>query len=194
MPLNRTTKVFGVTHAQIEVLTADTAGTAPTYGTAIDLPGIKSVTITGDIETKQLRGDNTVLDEDSVLTGIGVSFETAKVSLDFLAAALTTPAIVDAGTTPAQTSTLNITNTSKLRPFRFKAIAAGADPVAGTVLMTLHKVVLSSFPELGMAEEDYKTAPVEGRAMPILGTGGLWLSVQILETTPTLTGGLLPTS
>lgn len=183
MPTTHISKSYGTKHAQIEVLLTDAAGAAPTYGPAIDVPGIKSVTITGDIETKQLRGDNTVLDEDSTLTGIGVSFEGAKLSLDVLAAALSST-VVDSGTGATSAATLSVTNTTRLRPFRFTAQSASADPIAGAVVFTLHKVVLSSFPELGTAEEDYKTAPTEGRAMPILGTGGKWLDVAIMDTAP----------
>lgn len=183
MPTTHTTKSYGTKHAQIEVMLTDKAGETPTYGPPIDVPGIKTVTITGDIETKQLRGDNTVLDEDSTLTGMGVAFEGAKLSLDVLAAALSAT-VVDSGTTGDEIASLDITGDTKLRPFRFTAQSASADPILGAVVFTLHKVILSSFPELGTAEEDYKTAPAEGRAMPTLGAGRKWLTVAIHDQAP----------
>jgi hypothetical protein len=185
MPISHITKVFAVTDCKIALLTADVAGGSATYGTSLDVPGIKSVTITGDVETKQLRGDNTLLDSDSVITGISVSIEYAKLSLDVIAL-LFGATVVDSGTTPNQLATLDLSGTIKPRPFRLEAISASADPVAGAVRFTLHKVIVSSFPELGLAEEDYKTGTLEGSAMPLLATGNKWISTIIQETAAVL--------
>lgn len=180
MPIKHFTKVFAVADAKIAPLLSDPEGGTPEYGPAVDVPGIKSVTVSGEIETKTLRGDNTLLDQDSVITGISVSFEYAKLSLDVLAAVLTAP-VQDSGTTPDQIASMDITNTTRLRPFRFDAVSVSSDTIGGDVMLTLWKCVLSSFPELGMAEEDYKTQPLEAGAMPLLSTGK-WLTPSIRET------------
>lgn len=180
MPLSHFSKVFAVKDAKVSPLTADPSGGSPTYGASIDVPGIKSVTVSGSVETKTLRGDNTLLDADSVLTDVTVAFEYAKLSLDILAATLG-GAVVDGGTTPDQTADWELTSESKPLPFKFEAVSASADTIGGDVLIALHKVILSSFPELGMAEEDYKTAPLEGNSMPLLSTGK-WLTVSLRES------------
>lgn len=180
MALKHFSKVFAVRDAKIQPLTQDEEGAAPTYGTAIDVPGIKSVTVSGDVETKQLRGDNKQLDADSTLTNVNVEFEYAKLSLDIIAAALTST-ITDSGVTPAQKSQLDILGAVKFAPFKFEAVSVGADPLNGDVFVTLWKVVLSSFPELGMSEEDYKTNPLSGSASPLLSTDQ-WISTGIRET------------
>lgn len=180
MPLSHISKVFAVTDCKVRPLTADPSGGSPTYGVAIDVPGIKSVAITGSVETKSLRGDNTLLDADSTLTEVSVSIEYAKLSLDVLAAILG-GTVVDSGTTPAQKSSWDLTSTSKPRPFLLEAVSATADTIGGNIGFCLWKVVLSSFPELGLAEEDYKTGTLQGSAMPLL-SNGKWFTPTLYET------------
>jgi hypothetical protein len=186
MPISRVSKVFAVKDAKIERMITDASGAAPTYAAAIDVPGIKSVTIGGDVTSVELRGDNTKLDGDSVLSGITVEFEYAKMSLDalnvFLGASIT-----DTGVTPNQVASLSVKPTDVFNYFRFRAVSAGADTLTGDVLFTLHKCKLDSFPELGLAEEDYQTFTVSGFAVPILGTGQPWLDVALRETSVALT-------
>lgn len=185
MPVTHVSKVFAVKDAKIAKLTADAAGAAPTYGASLDVPGIKSVTIGGDVTTAELRGDNQRLDFAAFLAGIELGFEYAKLSLDVLNVLLGST-IADAGVTPNQTATLGVKPTDAFSYFRFQAVAVGADPIAGDVLITIHKAILTEFPELGMAEEDYQTFSVGAAAVPILGTGNAWIDVAIRETSAAL--------
>jgi hypothetical protein len=182
MPISRVTKLYAVKDAKIAPLLTDPAGGTPTYGEAIDVPGIKSMEISGDVEVKELRGDNQLLDSDSSLTNVTVSFPYAKLSLDVLAAQLGGD-VTDAGTTPAQSTTWDLDTDA--RPLPFKLVGAtpvgGSDQIGGDVHFTLHKCILSSFPGLGLAEEDYRTIESEARAVPLISTGK-WLSVTINET------------
>lgn len=188
MPISHFTKVFAVTDAKVSKMTADPAGGTPTYATSIDVPGIKSVEISGDIDSKELRGDNALLDKDAVITNVSASVEHAKLSLDFLAATMG-GAVVDAGVTPNQTATWDLVGgatPSKPVPFRLEARSASSDVIGGAVLFTLHKAILDSFPDMGLAEEDYRTSSFDVGTMPLLGTGNKWLSVVHHETAPTL--------
>lgn len=185
MALSHFTKVFAVTDCKIKPMTADPDGGTATYGTSIDVPAIKSVKISGSVETKSLRGDNTLLDSDAVISGVEVELEHGKLSLDMLAA-LMGGTVADSGTTPAQIATWTLTKTAKPKPFSLEAVSASADPVAGNVKFELHKLVLSSFPDLGLTEEDYTAHTLTAAAMPRLADGK-WLTVSINETAATLT-------
>lgn len=180
MPLTHITKVFAVKDCKIRVITADPAGGTTTLGTSIDVPGIKKVKISGSVESKTLRGDNTLLDSDAVITGVEVEIEHAKLSLDVLAA-LTGTTVADSGTTPAQLATWGLTSAAKPAPFELEAVSASADPIGGDVQFMLHKVALASFPDMGLEEEDYQIHSVKGAAMPRL-SDGKWVSVAIRET------------
>jgi hypothetical protein len=102
-------------------------------------------------------------------------------SLDVMSA-LVGGATVDGGTTPAQTATYDLLATDQMNYFKFEASTRGVDTVSGDGHIILHKVILTSFPEIGFAEEDYQTFSVEGAAMPTLGTGSKLLTVVLNET------------
>lgn len=180
MPISHVTKVFAASDAKVFPLTADPAGGSPTYGTGIDVPGLKTVTIEGDVNSVELRGDNTLLDAASNLSNITVSMEFAKTSLDLLAAWFAAT-VTDSGTTPNQKSTWTLLGTTGLAYFGLSAKAVGADVLTGDVQFNVNKAILSSFPEMGLEEEDYKTSSVEFKAMPLL-SNNKWLSIVLNET------------
>lgn len=186
MPVSHVTKVFAVSDAKLAKLLTDPAGGAATYATSIDIPGIKSFKIGGDVESKSLRGDNTLLDSDAVLTNVTVEVEQAKMSLDELAMFMGMT-VTDSGTTPNQVATLDLTAGGKPAPFKLSGVSASADAVAGNVSIILHKCILSGFPEFGLAEEDYQTVSFKANAMPLLATGNKWMSVAHNETALVLT-------
>ncbi len=185
MPVTHVSKVFAVRDCKIAKVTADPAGGSTTYATSIDVPGIKSVKIEGDVESKQLRGDNSLLDSDTVLTNVTATLANAKISLDALAMMLT-QTVVDSGTTPNQKATLDIigggfAGAVQFAPFKLECISASADPIGGNVGFTLWKCVLASFPGLGLEEEDYKLGDFKTNAMPRL-SDGKWITPTINET------------
>lgn len=184
MALSHFTKVYAVKDCKISALTADPSGGSPTYSTSVDVPGIKTVEISGDIDTKELRGDNQLLDQDSVLKNVKVKLSHAKLSLDAMAVMLGST-VVDAGTTPSQTSSWEMLGTSTMGVFKLEAISASADPVAGNVKYIVHKLRASSFPSIGLSEEDYNVPELELVSSPLL-SNGKWLTVSINETAAVL--------
>lgn len=58
--------------------------TDPTYGSAVDVPGIQEVGLDPEITSATLRGDGKVIDARSVLDTLSLSFGYAKLSLDVL--------------------------------------------------------------------------------------------------------------
>lgn len=185
MALTHVTKVFAVKDCKLAKVTSDIAGGTTAYGTSIDVPGIKSVKIEGDVESKQLRGDNSLLDSDTVLTNVTATLQHAKLSLDALAMMLT-QTVTDSGTTPAQKAVLDIfgggvAGSVQFAPFKLTAVSATADPVAGNVGFELWKCVLASFPGMGLEEEDYRIGDFKVNAFPRL-SDGKWLSPSINET------------
>jgi hypothetical protein len=183
MALSHVTKMFAVEDAKIYKMTADPAGGTTTYGTAVDVPGIKSVTISGDIENKELRGDNTLLDSNSVLTGLSVAWENAKLSTAVLEILLG-GATVDSGTTPNQIATYTLLNSDVLSYFKFEAKSptGGSDAVTGDIHFIFPKCIVSEFGDLGLAEEDYQLTSGAAKCLQPLGTGGKRMQVVINET------------
>jgi hypothetical protein len=180
MPLSHQTKWYAVDDAAIYKLTADPAGGSPTYSTKIDIPGIKSVGISGDVNSVELRGDGQRIDQASKLSGLSLTFEGAKLALDLLAATVG-GIVTDSGTTPNQKSEWALLGSDAMNYFKFEAQTKGVDTIGGDGHMVLHKCILTSFPALGYAEEDYQTFSVEAAAMPLLSNNKL-INVPLNET------------
>lgn len=190
MPVSHVSKVFAVKDCKVAKITADPAGGTTTFATSVDVPGIKSLKIEGDVENKQLRGDNSMLDSDTVLTNVTATMTNAKLALDVIAMMLG-QTVVDTGTTPNQKAELDIigggfTGSVSFAPFKVTAVSATADPVAGNVGFTLWKCVLASFPGMGLEEEDYRIGDFKLAAMPLLSTGK-WVTPGIYETAMVIT-------
>lgn len=186
MPLDHRTKIFAIKEAKIAKLLTDPTGAPPaTYGTSVPLTGSQKLTITGNINTKFLRGDNMLLDSDTVLDSLTATVDYAKLSLDALSVMFST-ATVDSGTTPNQLATWALKNTDTLNYFKIEGRAMSADPVAGDVLFSLWKCKVSAFPSTGLAEEDYQRATLSLTLVPRL-SDNQWISVVIRETLAALT-------
>lgn len=176
------TKVYSVQDAKISPLTADPDSGTPTYGVPIDVPGIKSFEIGGDIETKKLRGDNRAMGSNSVVSGVNVKVEHAKLSLPALAA-ITGGTSTNSGTSPAQKTAYSLTGGSNLPAFKLEGVtpANGVDIIGGDLHWVLYCCTLSKFPDLGFADEDYRTVSFEADANPLISTGQ-WIDAVLNET------------
>lgn len=181
-PVSHITKVFAVQDCKISPLLTDPASGSPTYDDPIDVPGIQTVAISGDMDTKTLTGDNKTLDSVSSLTGVTVKIENAKVSLDVLAA-LFGGDVADTGDAGTAVATWDLLGSSTPKYFKLECATPsnGSDAVGGDVHFVLHKVSLSAFPDLGNANEDYATTGFSGAALPLL-SNDKWISVVINAT------------
>lgn len=176
----RVFKVFAVEDCKIRKVLTDPDGGPATYGPALDVPGIKNVSISGDVNTVQLRGDNRALESDTTITGLTATYDHAKLSMDVLEVVL--------GGSSAATG---------VAPATVETFTLGADDVFGDYVLEcktprysdgsdvhirLGKLKLSAFPDLGMTEEDYKTVEgLENSITPLASTGN-WFSIISNET------------
>lgn len=186
MPLSHVSKYYGVTDAKVYRVLTDPAGGTTTYGTAVDVPGIRGVTLAGDITNVELRGDNQLLDSNSTLTSVSVTFEYAKLNLDALNVFLG-GTVTDAGSTPNQTATYAHTGANTFNYFKFEAITPtnGGDTIGGNNRLILYKCILSSFPDMGFAGEDYQIFSQAATATARL-SDNKWFDVVLNETAAAL--------
>lgn len=183
MPIQRFTKVYGIKDAKIAPLTADPDGGTPTYGALIDVPGIKSFEISGEVEVKKLRGDNVQLATNSTISNVQVAITHAKMSLDVLAAIIG-GTVTESGTTPSQKAVWDLTSDNANFPaFKLEGVTPpnGVDIIGGDAHVVLHKLTCAAFPDLGFAEEDYRIASFTADADPLL-SNKKWISVVLNET------------
>lgn len=177
------TKVYAVQHCQIAAVLTDAVGAAITYSEWFDVPGIQSLKLAGKMDTKQLRGDNRLIDQQSIITGLTAKFENAKLSLQNLAVMLGgTVGTRTAGATSAYAGTgWSLLSSAFPLSFGMRCVSAASDAPGGAVAFVMSKCSLSGFPEIGAAEEDYHTVAGEVNVNPPTGTTP-WLDVIIMDT------------
>jgi len=124
--LTHTTSVFSVDNAAITPLLTDPAGGTATYGTKIDLPGIREAGFAPDVLAKELFGDNYIIARAAKARAVDSKLGVAKMSLDVLAAVLG-GTVTDAGTTPAQTSTYVLLGSDKAKYFKLEYRVLGVE-------------------------------------------------------------------
>lgn len=103
------TPVFSVDNAAWTPMLTDPPGGTSTYSTKIDVPGIQNVQLDPDLLQKELFGDNAIIARAAKARAFIFKAMAAKISLDLLASLLG-GAVVDAGTTPNQTTTYTLLN------------------------------------------------------------------------------------
>lgn len=173
-------KLYAVEDCKVAKLTADVSS-APTYDSLIDIPGIKEVRIGGEVKTVELRGDNSLLETDSSLTKITVQVRHAKISLDALAM-MTGQTVTDSGATTAEVATLSFG--SVIFPYfklEAKTPTGGGSDVIGDAHLVVWKAKLSSWPEIGMVEEDYVVASMTLTGVRTIANGK-WFDIVNNET------------
>lgn len=159
MPVDTSTKVFGISDAKISKLTADTAA-ALTYASAVDVPGIKSLKMSPKFVDKELRGDDAVLDLYSKLEMIEWSFESAKISLDVLPI-LIGGSVAANGVTPNQSQVYSVLATDSAPYFKLEGKADYTD--AGDAHVVLYKCKANKVDyEL---KDDYAIVSASGKAI-----------------------------
>ena len=185
MPVTPTTKtvVFGAADAKIAKLLTDPAGGSATYAAAIDIPGIKSVEITGNISTKELRGDNRLLDSTSSLDSLELKITFSKWDQDLYA--LFSGGTVTTDTTTGD-STMTLLGGTTGSYFKLEGISVkGEAGAASNVQVTLPKCMATSLPSFALAEEDYATFEVTATVLP-RSSDGQFMIVKYNATAATL--------
>jgi hypothetical protein len=183
--LGHQSRTFGVNDMHVYKLTSDVAGTAPGYGTSVDVVGVKSLETTLATDTKQLRGDNTLLAADSVLKEISGKISYAKHNFDVWTA-LTSALTTDSGTTPNQISTMTITQVTAPAFFKVEAQSKQVDYVGGDIHVVLYKCMPGNL-ATGFMEEDYRIQGNDFVAVPLISTitagpANAWMSIVANES------------
>ncbi len=173
MSLSRVTKLFGVNNAGIYRLVTDPAGAPPTYGSKINVTGAKHLTAKLGMDIKQLRGDNTLLAADAVFKDVSGDLTYAKFNFDLLAQVATAAgasSVVEAGTTPNQSTKVTLSQADTPASFKIEAQSKQVDYVGGDMHFIFFKCTASSLDMLGFDEENYNQQGISYTSFPVIGT------------------------
>jgi len=182
MPLTTTVKILELADAKIAPMTADT-GTAPSYGTSVDVPGIIKIGIAPKMENKKLYGDNQLLDIWSKVNEVELDVECAQLSLDAMKTIMG-GTVTASGTTPNQKQTYSLKGTDASPGyFKIEGQWLYADSSVGDVHLVLYKVKVTDPPsyEVEGADGNFGTVKFKGIGIPCVSNGS-WYDVIVNET------------
>lgn len=182
MSLTRIVRILELQDARISPLTADTGG-APTYGASIDLPGIVKIGLTPVMESKELFGDNMLLDVWSKVTKVETEIECSELSLDAIRVIMG-EAVTLTGTTPNQRQTYALRGTDAMPGyFRIQGRWLYTGTGAGDAHIVLYKVRATEAPsfEAQGADGSFSMVSFKGVAIPAISNSS-WFDIMINET------------
>lgn len=188
MPLVHNTPVFSVDNAKIYPLTVDTSATL-TYGTGVPVSGIRTTGFSPDIMAKELFGDNSVIARGAKTRQIKFQLEFAKWDLDVLKVILGTGAIIDAGTTPSQTSIFTLLGADQPGYFKLEYRSLGVDLGNGnlsSVNISLAKCKIETADQ-PVVMEDYGIPKFTASAVATTKTPSSFATITYNETAAALT-------
>ena len=162
MALKTVTKLFGVDDAKLFPVTEDSE-TQFTCGTGIDLPGVRQISLTYEIEEKSLTGDEKVLDVSNKIKSVSFNMEYAKLSLEVLAQ-LTGGSYSTSGSDDAETATFSFGGGDLPNYFQLKAQILDTNNEGGDVHFCIYKAKATAIPLNGV-QDDFATLTFDGRGV-----------------------------
>jgi len=185
MALAHFSKVFGIDDAGIYKLSTDPAGAPPTYGSKVDIIGAQSMEMTLATDTKELRGDNTLLAADSIIKDLTGKLNYAKFHFDVWTS-MTSMTATDSGSTPNQKTVMTMSQTDTPAYAKVEVQSKHVDYIAGDIHFLVYKIIPQNL-LAGLADENYKIQEFGFTSVPLIGTIGggpvnAWWSVTTNET------------
>jgi hypothetical protein len=148
--------LLSVTDAKIHQLLTDPAGGTATYGSAIDIPDMTGVTLSGDTDIKERRGDGVVRDSRQILTGVTLAFTNTALPLDALAV-IQGGTVVDSGSGTSEVATYTLSKGNTPKYLKFEAQCTDAGTGLGDFHLVAYKCKLTNFVEIGLTDDDFQT-------------------------------------
>jgi hypothetical protein len=171
MPLAHATEVFDVEDCKVWKLLSDSASASPTYGPAIDVPGIAEVGFEPNVVSAELKGDATVIARKGRVDRINATLRFGKVSLDVLEAVLG-GLVSDTGSAPNQESTWTVSAPGSLPYFKLGVRIVDVAEGIGSVLLVLYKCQLTSSNIFSVQSDQFGQPQLQVEAIRVNGSVG----------------------
>ncbi len=162
MALTTVTKLFGVDDAKLFPVTEDSEDKF-TCGSGIDLPGVRQISLTYEIEEKSLTGDEKVLEISNKIKSVSFNIEYAKLSLEVLAQ-LTGGSFTKSGTDDTEVGTFSFGGGNLPNYFQLKAQILDTSNDGGDVHFCIYKAKATAIPLNGV-QDDFATLTFDGKGV-----------------------------
>lgn len=168
--LSRNTVVFDIDDCKVYALLTDPTGAPPTYGAAIDVPGISQVSLDPNFVTAELKGDGQVIAKRGRIDKLGFSCTYGKLSLDVLDILIGSSTVTSGGVTPNRTQVLMLAAPSALAEFKIEFRIVDLDQGIGSLNVVLYRCVLTGGTLLGGSTDQFGQPSFTAEAVPVNGT------------------------
>lgn len=169
MPIAHETVVFDVHDCKVYPLLTDAAGASPTYGPAVDVPGIAEVGIDPNIVTAELKGDARVIAKKGRTDRINFSGTYGKLDIDVLQVILG-GAIADGGTGAAETSRYRLKSPASLPYFKIAFSIEDVDEGIGNLQVIIYKAQVTGGTLIGSSTDNFGQPTFDAEGIALNGT------------------------
>lgn len=162
MALKTVTKLFGVDDAKLFPVTEDSEAQF-VCGEGIDLPGVRQISLTYEIEEKSLTGDEKVLEVSNKIKSVTFNMEYAKLSLEVLAQ-LTGGTYKTTGEDDSAVGSYTFGGGDLPNYFQLKAQILDTSNDGGDVHFCIYKAKATAIPINGV-QNDFATLTFDGKGV-----------------------------
>ena len=162
MSLKTVTKLFGVDDAKLFPILEDSEAQF-TCADGIDLPGVRQISLTYEIEEKSLTGDEKVLDVSNKIKSVTFNMEYAKLSLEVLAQ-LTGGKYSTTTTDSEEVGTFTFGGGDLPNNFQLKSQILDTSKDGGDVHFCVYKAKATAIPLNGV-QDDFATLTFDGKGV-----------------------------
>jgi hypothetical protein len=180
MPVPRATVVYDIHDAKIYKLLTDPVGGSPTFGPAVDVPGMAEFSVDPNFVTQELKGDAKVIAKKGRADRFTVSVTYGKIALD-VQGVLMGGTITDTGTTPAMVGEWSMPGTNSLQYFKMEASIEDVELGLQQVQVILYKCQLTGGTLISGATDTFGQPTLEIDAIPLDSTDQM-ARVRFMET------------
>ena len=162
MTLKTVTKLFGVDDAKLFPIIEDSE-TQFVCSDGIDLPGVRQISLTYEMEEKSLTGDEKVLEISNKIKSVTFNMEYAKLSLEVLAQ-LTGGSYSKTGDGDSEVGTFSFGGGDLPNYFQLKAQILDTSNDGGDVHFCIYKAKATAIPLNGV-QDDFATLTFDGKGV-----------------------------
>lgn len=173
------TVVFDVHDAKVYALLTDQAGASPTFGAAVDVPGIAEVSLDPNLVSAELKGDGRVIAKKGRIDRYNFSGTYGKLDFDVLQVliAVSITEVAGSGRTNARSK-----SPAPLPLFKLEFKIEDLDEGIGDLHVTLWKCQITGGTLLGTSSDNFGQPSFDAEAIALNGT-------LAVPGTATLVGG-----
>ena len=163
MTISHKTALLGVDDLKIFPITNDSEESF-TVSEGIDVPGVRQISLTFEIEQKELTGDEKTLAISSKIKSVTFNSEYAELSLDVLSA-LSGGSVSSAGNGDSESASFSFSDGDLPKYFQLQAKINGTDSiVGGDCHIVIYKCKASAIPINGV-QSDFATYTFDGKGV-----------------------------